>query len=332
MADNLTFHFEGALAEDHKMNFYEAARFQYAAARLMVKLAQFRVNGSFVKKITNTSNFNILLTSQTDGSFNINVNAPEVPKGDKKFIDANLTDLLSYVSERLIEKADEDAVKASANAGSAIAGDSAKGAAQTAAEADAIVEHFIAHPNLLEELAPDAREIVEIRIAELARQHRLAAISAEIAKIDGPRQQKLLSMSAPLVSEMATALRRSANTLKVVSTNYSGDKESILYLNKRIAQSIETAKVDSEITPILCDITQYNKESGWGKVRIDNSNVVGGQSLISFNIPSDVKSLIQVHLIEQMKKEKVYLQTYFVRDKGNEVIRLIVVGILPLPD
>jgi hypothetical protein len=50
MPETLTFHFEGALADSHRMNFYESARFQYAAARLMVKLAQFRQRGRFVKK------------------------------------------------------------------------------------------------------------------------------------------------------------------------------------------------------------------------------------------------------------------------------------------
>jgi hypothetical protein len=32
-----------------------------------------------------------------------------------------------------------------------------------------------------------------------------------------------------------------------------------------------------------------------------------------------------------MKKDQVYLQTYFVRDRAGDVIRLIVAGILPTP-
>jgi hypothetical protein len=61
MSEKLTFHFEGGLADEHKLDFYEAARFQYAAARLVVKLSQFRARGNFVKKITNTSNQDIVL-------------------------------------------------------------------------------------------------------------------------------------------------------------------------------------------------------------------------------------------------------------------------------
>lgn len=86
MSETLTFHFEGALADSHKMNFYESARFQYAAARLMVKLAQFRKSGKFSKNITSKSNFDIKLISQSDGSFNINVEDPGQETSQGNFI------------------------------------------------------------------------------------------------------------------------------------------------------------------------------------------------------------------------------------------------------
>jgi hypothetical protein len=93
MSEALTFHFEGALADSHRMNFYECARFQYAAARLMVKLAQFRKQGSFKKKITNSSNFNIELVSQSNGSFNINIEDHEQLATEDSFIEISLPDL-----------------------------------------------------------------------------------------------------------------------------------------------------------------------------------------------------------------------------------------------
>ncbi|WP_327209526.1 hypothetical protein [Rhizobium leguminosarum] len=107
MPETLTFHFEGALADSHRMNFYESARFQYAAARLMVKLAQFRQGGKFVQKITTSSNFNIQLASQSDGSFNINVEDPGQDPTEDQFIKISLADLIAYVSERIVEKIDE---------------------------------------------------------------------------------------------------------------------------------------------------------------------------------------------------------------------------------
>lgn len=132
-------------------------------------------------------------------------------------------------------------------------------------------------------------------------------------------------MSAPLISEMATALRTSADTLEISSTR-GGAKRSVLFLDQKMAQEIETAIVDKEITPILGDITQFNKDNGWGKIKIDD-----GSKVVSFSIPYDLLGTMKQKLIDGMKIDQVYLQTYFVRDRSDEVIRLIAVGILPTP-
>lgn len=94
-----------------------------------------------------------------------------------------------------------------------------------------------------------------------------------------------------------------------------------------MAAEIETAIVDKEITPILGDLTQFNKDNGWGKLKIEN-----GSKAVNFSIPSDILPSMKATLIESMQKDQVYLQAYFVRDAGDEVVRLIAVGILPTPE
>jgi hypothetical protein len=293
----------------------------------MVKLAQFRAQGSFVKKITNSSNFNVLLQPHDKGSFNINVTAPVPTPGEKRFVDLSIADLLAYLSERIVEKSDEGDLISTLNANSQTLAALGQDRVKNSADADAAIEEISKDQSLRRGLHPETREIVERRIAEITREGDLEEKKSEVAKIDSAREQKLLSMGAPLVSEMATALRRSANSLEVVARRRGVDS-TVLYLNKRMAQEIENAKVDSEITPILGDIIQYNKENGWGKVRL--GDVAPGP--ISFSIPSDLKYGLQSLLITQMRKDQVYLQAYFVRDRGDEVVRLIVVGILPVPE
>ncbi|WP_327209525.1 hypothetical protein [Rhizobium leguminosarum] len=124
---------------------------------------------------------------------------------------------------------------------------------------------------------------------------------------------------------MATALRKSANTLEVRSSTH-GQTRPVLFLDRKMAEEIETAIVDEEITPILGDITQFNKDNGWGKLKIEN-----GTKTVSFSIPYDILPTMKQTLIDNMKRDLVYLQTYFVRDRTDEVIRLIAVGILPTP-
>jgi hypothetical protein len=325
MPETLTFHFEGALADYHRMNFYESARFQYAAARLMVKLAQFRQQGSFVKKITNTSNFDIQLVSQDDGSFNINVEDPGQEGADESFIKISLADLIAYVSERIVEKIDETTLASVPipHRGTGTAGGIDD--ENPAAALDQLVEATMADKALTAGLSAQVQELVKRRVAESYRERRLAISKDAISRIDFSRSQRLIAMSAPLISEMATALRRSADTLEVTSST-PGETRPFLFLDRRMAQEIETAIVDQDITPILGDITQFNKDNGWGKLKIED-----GAKTVSFNIPYDILPTIRQNLIDNMKRDLVYLQTYFVRDRSGEVIRLIAVGILPTP-
>lgn len=330
MSEKLVFEFDGALADEHRMNFYEAARFQYAAARLLVKLSQFRNTGRFTKNITDKSNVSITLESQQKGSFKINVDAPDavenLENGQNSFLNTPISNLLSYVSERIIAKTDDEELIAIINAHPVFAEKYGKIGAGDGKRLDLVIRDIIENEDLRSHIYPEAAETIERRISEVGREDGLNASRDQIARIDAPREQKLISMTAPLVSEMATALRRSANTMRVKSIR-KDRTTNVLYLNKRMAQEIETSNVDQDITPILGNIIQYNKETGWGKVRLQIS-----PQPLSFAVPSDMKAQLQDQLLKQMGKDQVYLQVYIVRDQTGEPLRLIIAGILPVPE
>lgn len=325
MAEKLTFHFEGALADKHRMNFYESARFQYAAARLMVKLAQFREKGKFVKKISNKSNFNVQLISQSDGSFNINVEDSSDAQKSDDFVKIPLSDLIAYVSERIVGKIEQDDLKLALMPDSV--DDHEDFSEEELSESlNGIIYEFIEDDSLIESLDPDTQEMVKRRIAEIYREKLIADNQEELSKIDFNTGERLVAMAAPLLSEMAnTSLRRSADSFEITSSSDMGEK-SVLFLDRKMAKEIETATVDSEITPILGDVFQFNKDNGWGKIKIEE-----GTKVLSFNIPYDRLASLKQSLIDQMKVDLVNLQTYFVRDRAGDVIRLIVVGILATP-
>lgn len=305
------------------MNFYEAARFQYGAARLLVKLAQFRATGKFAANISDKSNHNIELVAQRSGSFNYNVEEAK-PTADT-FLNIALSDLVAYVAERVIEKLDETTMAKVVLPALDYDEDEAEDDGLEVAEIDDMAEAVLAGDKLTASLSPETSKIIKRRVAEVYRERRLAAAAKAIATITEDQSQKLLAMAAPLIVEMGTALRKSANTLEI-TTQKRGPVRSVLFLDRKMAREIETAAVDHVITPILGDITQFNKENGWGKLRIEN-----GAKMISFSIPSDVLPVIRQTLIDNMKKDLVYFKTYFVRDRAKKVKRLIVVGILPTP-
>lgn len=326
MAEKLAFHFEGALADAHRMNFYESARFQYAASRLMVKLAQFRAKGKFVKKISARSNINIQLVSQLDGSFNINIEDPGQSDDSKDFVKIPLSDMIAYVSERIVEKIDGSILARNLLPNPKFDSDGAIGPDQMA-EVDKLIDAYLDDTALFASLPSETKELVRRRVAESHREKRLAENEAAISKIDYESGQKLIAMAAPLLSEIAqTALRRSADSFEITSS-VDGQTKSVLFLDQKMAKDIETAIVDQEITPLLGDVIQFNKDNGWGKVKIEE-----GLKTLNFSIPYDKLYELKQTLIDNMKKDLVYLQKYQVRDRSLDVTRLIVVGILPTPE
>lgn len=326
-AERIIFHFEGDLSNRHVMNFYESARFQYAAARLVAKLANFQATGKFPQKISHKSNVQITLESQAAGSFDISILAPLLPIAAEAFVTTPVSSLMSYVFERLVSKTDDDAVLAALNS------------------QDKVVEQFgnISDNNTevvlkaLEIMQEQSRELIESgrrrdnildqRLAEMAREKVLDQEIPQLAKIDEVRSQRLLSMSAPLVKEMATALRTSADTLDIITEAEGRGRSNIIYLNKVIARDIETSTVDDDMTSIRVDIIQYNKESGWGKLRFHETN-----RLLPFNVPTDLKDRLRQRLFIEMDKKLTFIQAYYVRDRAGEVTRLILVGLIPEAD
>ena len=325
MVETLTFHFEGALADAHRMNFYEAARFQYAAARLMVKLAQFRQSGRFVQKISNKSNFDVQLKSQSDGSFNINVEDMGNSDAEGDFVNISISDLISFVSERVIEKIDETTLKGATSSATSQSISGSSSLPIPISAIDRLADDVMSGRVAVEGLPSSVRDLVRRRVAEAHREQRMEISKAAISRIDFARSQKLVAMSAPLISEMATALRKSANTLEVRSSARD-DISSVLFLDQKMAQEIETAIVDEEISPVLGDVIQFNKDNGWGKLKAEN-----GLGIISFSIPYDILPKMRKSLIDSMNKDMIFLQTYFVRNRGGDVVRLIAVGVLPAP-
>ncbi len=60
-----------------------------------------------------------------------------------------------------------------------------------------------------------------------------------LARLMRHENKKLIAMSAPLVREMATPLRRSANTLEIFQEQIHS-KDNFLYLDKKMAEEINS--------------------------------------------------------------------------------------------
>lgn len=323
--EKITFHFEGFLADNRHLNFYEAARFQYATARLIVKLSQFREKGHFAKRITNKTNRDILIGVPKEGSFDIIAFSPVIYEAGQHFLSTKISDLLSYVFERVLAKPSDSDIIKGLNSVEAIAQEFGKIDENNSELMNKALDRINKDAEIKESLHSEVTGALRAQIALMERQLAIEKNKENFAKIDSAREQNIIRMAAPLVQEMANPLRRSAGTMDIFSEK-DKTKGNIVFIDRNMAENMEISKVDDNITPIMIDIIQYNKETGWGKLRMEEFS-----DLISFNVPSDLNGRLKQQLINAMGREKVYLQVYIVRDKAKLPMRCIVVGILPNP-
>lgn len=321
--DRLNFRFRGQLASGAQMNFYEAARFQYASARLLLKLSQFREKGNFSSRITSDNQRDIRLEATQAGSFIFDI-MPLATLVAPVLLEVPLSAMLSYVIERVFKPADDEVMKqALSNDAKAI--DILGKAMDRGSDATRdILDHLREERALVEKLSEDKAALYERLLAESSRRSFLEGRASAFANVSPQQEAKLITMAAPLIKEMGVPLRKSASRLDIVkSTGHVS--QPIASIDESMTDEIELAVVDDEITPLLINIVQYNKETGWGKFRSADFN-----GLASFSVPSDRKPVLQGALLDSMDNKETYVQSYYVRSKAGVPLRIIIVKILDI--
>lgn len=324
MVDRIRFVFEGKLADQHRMDFYESARFQYAAARLSVKLDQYRRTGRFTSKITYKNNTSIQLRPFEEGSFGIEVLAAMLPlvPGAAFFIEVPLSTLWTYVVERIFKPADEDNVRQALKNNNRMLDVFEAQIEQNGnafGQVTAMLQDQIERTGDLRE---NERNLYERLLAEGQRRAYLEGRADQLANISAEDDAKLVTMAAPLLREFSVPLRSSAQSASL-SVSAGGDVKTILNVDRQMAEDVELAIVDDEIVPLRIDIIQYNKENGWGKFRSGDFDGV-----TSFSIPADRKERLQELVLDAMNGTDTFVQAYYVRSMAGVPQRLLLVNII----
>lgn len=328
MADLIRFKFEGKLADENRMDFYEVARFQYAAARLAVKLDHFRRKGTFPDRVTRQANMKIDLKPFAEGSFLIDIIAPIAAISAPLLVELPLSSLWAYVVERIFKPADNEALLSALGTQERLLETfdrTIEGREDTMRRTLDLLQEEIAQNR---ELSVKNTELNERLLAETGRRSFLEGREEAFSQITGEQDAKLLRMAAPLLKELAIPLRRSAKTAKIfISDDESEPPIPILAADRPMVESVELSVVDPNITTILIDIVKYDKETGWGQFRNPN-----WEGRAPFSVPSDRKDRLQRKLLGAMHEGENYVAAYFVRSPEGENQRLIVTDVLDLTD
>lgn len=330
MPEQIEFSFRGKLADAHTLDFYEAGRFQYGAARLMVKLDRFRRTGRFPSRITDDQNTRILLRTQEDGSFLIGVLASFLQAGGDQFLSTSLSTLWSYVADRVLPKSNTDTIRLALENERELIQSFDRQAARQADQNEQTLGLLADRIGNGDRLTNTAFDLYERLLAERERAVRLEAEAAELRRIQPDQDAKLVSMASPLLKDMGVTLRSSASSL-VISSNDNEVRRPIVYLNKRMADDVDTSVIDDRPTLILVRIIQYNVETGWGKLRTQEAD-----GLLSFNVPSDRKADVQGELLDALDRGGNRLDTYveclMVRSPTGLLQRMIILAVHDLDE
>ena len=317
--DVLQFHFEGGLADHNRMDFYETARFQYAAARLSVKLDQFRRTGRFSRRVTSASKTNIDLHPFERGSFNLKVSS-EFQADEQYHVAVPLTTLWAYIIERVFQPTETSAAFDLID-DNALRAEFFQLVDRNTFETSAAIDLLRSQMDTVLGLSAPENELLDRLISEAERRAYLKSHRELLSQISPEEDAALVTMATPLLGELAVPLRRSAKIVTIKTIDDFGER-SVLSANRQMISDLESIVVDSTVNTIDVDIVQYNKETGWGKFRNDY-----WEGISSFSVPADRKDDLKYNLLHAMRENMVNVDAYFVRNLANEPIRLIIVNI-----
>jgi hypothetical protein len=330
MSEQIDFTFRGRLSNEHTLDFYEAGRFQYGAARLMVKLDQFRRTGRFSARVTYENNTRILLRTQEDGSFIVSTLVPFLQAGGAEFLQAHLGLLWSYVADRVLKPASTDNIRDALATQWQLLETFDATVAQQGEQARRTLDLLHNRIDRGDELTAQNTQLYERLLSEGTRRAYLEGERETLRAISPEQDAKLISMASPLLKDMGVALRSSASTLQIVA-NDNIQQRKLVYLDKRMAAEVDTSRIDDQPTLILVRIVQYNTETGWGKLR--TLEAVG---LLSFNVPADRKEGVRRSLLDAMDEGEntmnTYIQCLFVRSLEGILKRAIIFDIVDLDE
>jgi hypothetical protein len=338
----ITFTFSGGMAANHELNFYEAGRFQYGAARFVYTLEKFRQEGRIVSRLTSKVKADIRVRASQPSSFVQEIiifSAPIVaqcavsvpfdalfayiwdlltPSSSKKAHDVAVelakqqVQLEAEKSEQERQRTEQMRIVAGSNTASnsqiiAILSDAVQQHRSLIAEELSVTPEEMA--NLLEEV------LAQQQRAELIRRHSdgLQAISPET-------ERRLVGQMRRGVPDMTVPLRSSANVLSVGTPRSAN---SYAQLARDAAERISQESEDVTPTMLAGNIKMYDVETGYGRFRYAEV-----ARPLAFRVPGGLKNEFRDRILEAMKEEEVRASFYIIRDMFGNPTGLVLNDIL----
>jgi len=332
--DIIKFHFNGGMSDNHELNFYEASRFQYAAARFIYTLEKFRQDKRVVGRLTTKINADIRIKAATEGSFVQDVLIMALPAIADCAVQIPIEAMFAHAWSILFPASSEDTDLAIAIAKHRVDEEKERTIQEIERTSQIGLLTEVANANnattnqtleILREsmdqnrtLIIDNKEINQkmLKLAtdrvksEIDRNEILSEFIDPLSAIDSETNDRLAGQLRKAVPDMSLPLRSSADQLSI----YTGGRETKSYaaFDYATGQAIGAQLTDEQRTTFRGTVKSYDREQGTGKFRLHTSS-----HPLSFRIPTEARSVVGPKTADALKMDSLLISVQIIRDSFN---------------
>jgi len=330
--------FEGGIAAEGQLEFYEYSRSQYATARFIATVEYFRRSGKVADKIVGKSYINMTVKAPERGSFLYDVAvqvASTVASGAvigflayvwhqlaprREKVDALLTKLAEF---KLFEEKERTLQSQERTKQLDILREISDGERASPQQGIDLVQWSVDTANIqfseLEVPVAERAEVLLELIAERDRENEINNIKSDLAGFDEASINKLTSRLRPMVSEIALPLKRSATRMSIGSTLAN---DNFIFLTDAIVQFIQTRSPEEDVTTIVGRVKSYDRDAGVGKVQSNDLH-----RILNFIVPVYRRDELRDWILAAMQRDNVHLTCRRILDESGLPTSLILLDI-----
>lgn len=334
--EKIVFSFDGGIADANELNFYEAGRFSYGAARLIYTLELFRQEKRIVQRLSSKVKADIRVRAAERGSFVQEVLIVVAPIATQCALQVPFQAIFSYAWNLLLPP----------TRGQQAAVEIAKYRVQEEQERTRQTELLTNVANNSNATTQQALDILRDTIEQkpqtgvVATQMSINEIIARANELEGfqnrraivseydeqfrtikPEQErKLASQVRKPVAEIALPLRSSAMGLNIGET---AARPSYARISAESGAFISAQNEDLTPTTLRGSIRAYDKETGYGKFEYAERT-----KPIGFRVLSALKIELLSKILDAMGRESALIVGYLIRDNYGEINSMIIEDIL----
>ncbi|HEX3666157.1 MAG TPA: hypothetical protein VHU23_13110 [Rhizomicrobium sp.] len=330
--------FEGGLAAEGRLEFYEYSRSQYATARFIATVEHFRRSGKVADKIVGQSYINMTVEAPQRGSFlydvAVQVSATVASGGVVGFLayiwhqlaprrEKVDTLLIKLAEFRLFEERQRTLQSQERTKQLALLHDIAAGERASPQQAIDLLQWSVDAPNIqFQELEMSVDERVEALlelIAERDREGEIKKAEKTLVGFDESSINKLTSRLRPMVSEIALPLKRSANRMSIGSASAN---DNFIFLTDEIVKDIQARSPEEDTTTIIGRVKSYDRDAGVGKVQSGDLH-----RILNFIVPVPRRDELRDWILAAMQRDNVQLTCRRILDESGFPTSLILLDI-----